>query len=1067
MRTRSGETGRILLCVALLGIVVTARGQALGDARSAAREASPRSTAQHSAPVTPAKDAMRQLSPLTAYNPAPVEAASSAVMSPTASARERATSIYPGRGVQPATGRVAPSNDDCANAIPIFLSPGVSWVDSGDNTGATEDCPALSGGVYAETWYELHVPTWADVSIQYCGTSPAFYNAYIVMDRTCPCSGEWIFAHDWSQATLCTDGNWTLNWSGLAAGTYYWPLLCDPANGASGPYTVTFVCPEPPCWVPCQPSDVPEPEECGQDTDGGCNATPAVFAPLRAGETICGTLWANTSARDTDWYQLTTTEPLNFTWMVHAESSVLIFIIQGAGPEDCSAYGILCSASGGGCDWVSLNSGPQPAGTYWFWVGSSSFTSRPCPLEYRARLECSVPPPCEPDFVVEGPYPYTTTGSTCGAGNDCDLRPSEDVIYEVTLPESGLWTFSLCGSSYDTYLFIGSQCCLDDIASNDDYCDLQSQITINHLPAGTYWVTIEGYSDCGDYRLLIDSPPCRYGCPPDATQEPEPCGDDQDGGCNITPAMFAPIHCGETVCGTSWANTSLCDTDWYQYVTTTATAFEWRVTAEFPVLIFIIRGAGPDDCSSYTILASATGPGCEGISLNSGPQPAGAYWFWIGSSSFDNLPCPLSYVATLTGTPVLGACCEPAAPWCEVLTSEDCVALGGTWLGIGTECDPTDCNGNGIPDKCELALGWQRDCNHNGILDVCDIASGHSCDCQGDGVPDECEMYKKMVDLPRDILALDDGSSENNWGLTAGGELCWINHYTCGDGGFVDTVLLCFGCPSYPGNPGVEPGDRIRIYIWNDPNGDGHPADAVLAGEGTGTVSVSSIDSDELQSVPFSMSVTPTRSFFVGASVVTSSGYPAAADDDGWHGAPNQSFLTFNGIPFDPTNITANLYAMGDLGYPQTVFILRAEAICCSKRCGPSNDCNVNGIPDECDIDVQFGGDCTRPGVACWPLGCDTDWNHNGTPDHCEICGDMNGDGVIDIDDYWIFVGAFGACEGDIKYVPLADFDGDACITLADFRAWRMCYKMYNGVDFVAPKWTPTPAAAPARHALQ
>lgn len=63
-----------------------------------------------------------------------------------------------------------------------------------------------------------------------------------------------------------------------------------------------------------------------------------------------------------------------------------------------------------------------------------------------------------------------------------------------------------------------------------------------------------------------------------------------------------------------------------------------------------------------------------------------------------------------------------------------------------------DCNGNGICDEDEIALGLSADCNNNGRPDVCeqdcngngrhdacDIAQGFSADCSGNGIPDECE----------------------------------------------------------------------------------------------------------------------------------------------------------------------------------------------------------------------------------------------------------------------------------------------------------------------------------------
>ena len=114
-------------------------------------------------------------------------------------------------------GTRAPSNDNCQDAYAFDLdacSP-VTFYD--DNTGATEDCPALSGGVYGEVWYKFTTYEWAKpLTITYCGTVPAFYNAYIVMDTSCPCSGDFIYASSWEN-TSCGDGNWGYYWYGLKA----------------------------------------------------------------------------------------------------------------------------------------------------------------------------------------------------------------------------------------------------------------------------------------------------------------------------------------------------------------------------------------------------------------------------------------------------------------------------------------------------------------------------------------------------------------------------------------------------------------------------------------------------------------------------------------------------------------------------------------------------------------------------------------------------------------------------------------------------------------------------------
>jgi hypothetical protein len=73
-------------------------------------------------------------------------------------------------------------------------------------------------------------------------------------------------------------------------------------------------------------------------------------------------------------------------------------------------------------------------------------------------------------------------------------------------------------------------------------------------------------------------------------------------------------------------------------------------------------------------------------------------------------------------------------------TSRDCNANG-----IPDECDiadhtSEDCNRNRVPDECDLASGTSHDCNANEVPDECDLASGTSHDCNANEVPDECDV---------------------------------------------------------------------------------------------------------------------------------------------------------------------------------------------------------------------------------------------------------------------------------------------------------------------------------------
>ncbi len=86
-------------------------------------------------------------------------------------------------------------------------------------------------------------------------------------------------------------------------------------------------------------------------------------------------------------------------------------------------------------------------------------------------------------------------------------------------------------------------------------------------------------------------------------------------------------------------------------------------------------------------------------------------------------------------------------------------------------------------------------------------------------------------------------------------------------------------------------------------------------------------------------------------------------------------------------------------------------------------DCNMNQVPDACDI----------------ANGTSDDANGNGIPDACELAeGDLNLDGCIDGADLAIMLGLWG-----ITNPPIGDLDGDGDVDGADLAfllgGWRPC----------------------------
>jgi hypothetical protein len=427
------------------------------------------------------------------------------------------------------------------------------------------------------------------------------------------------------------------------------------------------------------------------------------------------------------------------------------------------------------------------------------------------------------------------------------------------------------------------------------------------------------------------------------------------------------------------------------------------------------------------------------------------------------------------------------------LRPDDCDIASGSSLdcngnGVPDECDlnpdDPDCNGqtsldcqpDSIPDECQLA---GNDCNGNGVPDDCDIASGASCDCQGDGIPDECQLFTaRTVIWDNGPLATGEtgcsgvlSTLQDSLGLTvygygaqqtAGNRMA--DDFTLSGACTIDTVTL------YTYQTGSTPPTITGVYvqIWNgQPNAGG----TVVWGDLTTNRLVSVTASGIYRTLPTVDCTRQVQTVVASVGTQLSAGtywvdytFTGSGASGPWAppvtllgqtGKPGANALQFLG---DGTGWVAVLDGPTSTEYPQDMpFVIEGA-------CGaPPNDCNENGIPDECDIGTQFGGFCADQGAPCFPAECSSDWNTNGVPDDCpdELCGDLNTDGNVDLNDYWVFVDAFGSCDGSPKYNAAADMDGDGCVTLLDYQAWRMCYKMANNKDFVAPKPKPVPLPLP------
>ncbi len=141
--------------------------------------------------------------------------------------------------------------------------------------------------------------------------------------------------------------------------------------------------------------------------------------------------------------------------------------------------------------------------------------------------------------------------------------------------------------------------------------------------------------------------------------------------------------------------------------------------------------------------------------------------------------------------------------------------------------------------------------------------------------------------LPSSVYMLDDGTSENSIGLTAGGEIVCLNEFAVIPGSeTITSINIAWGTPTFP-DPSLN-GLPYTVAVWSDPNGDGSPTDAVLLTTASGVVA------DEGTDTFIDVAITPTtittQNFFVGFGIDHVAGqFPSAFDED--NPLPNRSWI--------------------------------------------------------------------------------------------------------------------------------------------------------------------------------
>ncbi len=253
--------------------------------------------------------------------------------------------------------------------------------------------------------------------------------------------------------------------------------------------------------------------------------------------------------------------------------------------------------------------------------------------------------------AVISTVPYTDFGTTTGYQDnlpECEgSGTSPDVVYTYTPTTSGNYHVSLCGSSYDTKLFVYANTCTGSpIACNDDGAacgDVSSDIPMVELTGGTtYFIIVDGWSDgsFGDYAFYLEEtapPPTGDACGDPIVIPSLPFSVDNASNCG-----FNNNYSGSTCLSSQDAGPDVI----YSFTLTTETSVEIILNAHLadpPNEVWVMPGIllsdhCPPDWSCIASASSWTVDGFTPLYLSCNALQPGTYYIMVDNGNWFH-PC--------------------------------------------------------------------------------------------------------------------------------------------------------------------------------------------------------------------------------------------------------------------------------------------------------------------------------------------------------------------------------------------------------------------------------------------
>ena len=463
----------------------------------------------------------------------------------------------------------------------------------------------------------------------------------------------------------------------------------------------------------------------------------------------------------------------------------------------------------------------------------------------------------------------------------------------------------------------------------------------------------------------------------------------------------------------------------------------------------------------------------------------------LGDCDLDGLPDDFEIVSGLdtdcNANGVPDSCDADSGSDCNNNGTPDaCDLADGTAADCNSNAVPdsceADCDADGTPDACEIASGasdcdtngvpdsCQADCDSDGVIDICEIAAG-ATDCDADGTPDACEIATvptldfnndgtldscqpamQFAGLQLEIQPIVGRGTDD---LFPAGAVCYRLYARVTTDGA--SAVGIYGNSQFPMVINATGG------FWQSPFG------------GDLSVDVACNDTAALPSYRFDSWFTVGKECALG-NATQNTGLDLAAfnagggvnDADGIvfvaPGSPQANGGAARRVllaqltttrPVFPTG-TVNVVGRSNGGSgPENAWLALGQQIPmpalvdCNGNGehdafdiakGVALDCDQSGVPDTCEHPSAVT-DCNGNGISdlcdCFS-GFSSDINTNNVPDECECTGDIDANGVVDVDDIiWVLVawGADGTSEADVNSDGIVN-GADLAIVL---QGWGQC----------------------------